>query len=1086
MKKWAFLLISINLVFCSVAGLKPDNHDLGQLFKNPSESAKPWVYWYWLNSCISKEGISKDLEAMNEIGIGEALIGTVRYRAIGLGNVPVLSEEWWDCTAYALRKADSLGMKVGMFNCPGWSEAGGPWVTPERAMRYLATSEYTVKGPKHITFKFPDQDRQNFEQNLMSDAYVYDKSKVKFQQVAVLAFPKPASDDASVNQNISSVISYPSIGNIRDLFDGNSNTKVNFAGDTLTILLELNKAQIVRNIQLLPVDISMDATCKLQYMEENGNWKSIMNRKIERQNVNLLTGCLPFSPIANGFDAVNSKKFRIVIVNRSKTVAPQAFGCLSEIELSGAPRLSFYPEKQLNKVSPFDTDIPKGIENKELVIDKHQIVNITANVDKDGVLVWNVPEGEWIIQRTGLMPTGTHNHPTADEGRGFEVDKMNKEYIQAHFDSYIGELLRRIPPKNREALKHIVVDSYEQGPENWTEGFEDEFVKTYGYSPLKWMPVLRGRIVESTAQSERFLWDMRRLIADMVATNFSGTLQQRCKDNGLRLWQENYGSWGFPSEFLLYGKATDDISGEFWYNRSSPAGSKVAECRSASSAANIYGKQIVSAESFTSTDQHKNMPRDMKRKGDLAFAQGINHIVMHVYIHQPDERKPGMNAWYGTDFNRNSTWFAQSKSYMDYFKRATTLLQQGKRVTDVAYYIGEDVPIVGGVQNVKIPSGFDFDYVNADVILNNSTVENGMLVLQSGAKYRALVLPDAKSMRPELLARIEQLVMDGVTVLGNKPLYSPSLRNYPDCDTMVDRLASKMWEGLDGKTKVYKNYGKGRIFCGVDLDDVFSRMNLVPDVSMPDDYVFTHRRTEQADIFFVSNQLERARKDTLGFRITDKYPELFDAVTGDIRPLPEYKVKGEMMNIPLEFEPSGSWFIVFRNQKKLSIKGKNFYPMSPIQEVNGTWNVSFKPKLGMPEQTEFATLSDWTTSSNPSIKYYSGTATYKNKFQFSGNVSQTYYINLGRVETLAKVRLNGIDLGTLWCYPYSVNLSNALKKGENVLEVDVTNPWWNRLIGDKQANAKQYTWTAYSNWNAKDPLLPAGLLGPVTIDQLDN
>jgi hypothetical protein len=1087
MKRYLSLVVFFCFVFLGLAKTKQNTLDV--LFKNPPATTKPWTYWYWLNDNISKEGIAKDLMEMKEIGIDEVLIGNVKFRALELGKTKIFSDDWWKCTEYALKKADSLGMKVGLFNSPGWSQSGGPWVKPEHAMRYLATKEFTVKGPKHLEFKFPkDTTPQLVEQKFTSDAYVFDKSKTKFQQLVVQAFPKPTSENTIVNSEIKSINCTPLNSNIVALFDGNKNTKLTIEGDSLSIILELKKSVMVRSMQLYPVDLPMDATCELQYFNEKGSWQSIVNRKIDRTNILLMTGCVPFAPISNGFDGVSSDKYRIIIANKSNAKSPTRLGALSEIELSSAALLSFYSEKQLNKSSTVkqfeNSNKSSENESKDLVVDPNKIIDITKNVDGNEVLSWDVPAGEWIIQQTGLLPTGTHNHPTTDEGRGFEVDKMNKEFVQNHFDSYIGELFHRIPAENRKALKHVVIDSYEQGPQNWTEGFEDEFLKIYGYSPLKWLPVLRGRIVESTAQSNRFLWDVRRLVADMISKNFIGTMKNRSNENGLRLWQENYGHYGFPAEFLSYGKETDDIAGEFWINKgSSVSNGNLQELRAATSSGSIYGKKIISAESFTSSESHKNMPRDMKRRLDFAFCQGINHIVLHVYIHQPDDRKPGLNAWYGTDFNRNSTWFNKSKSFMDYIKRASSLLQQGARVTDVAYFIGEDTPVVGGEQSKALPNGFDYDYINADVILNNATVKNGKIMLSSGASYQVLVMPAKTTIRPELLKKIEELVSEGAVILGDRPTLSPSLKSYPQCDVEVSEIASLMWDGLDGKNKSQKAYGNGFVFSGVSIDEMFSKLAIKKDFHSPNDYIFTHRKSEDADLFFISNQLEKSRIDTLGFNVSGMQPELFDLVTGEIRTLPEFKCKDNVTYIPLQFASVGSCVIVFRNKIKSGINknDKNYYAINKEVELNGAWTVSFNSQYGAPDSTQFTSLTDWTSSKDNSIKYYSGTVVYKNKFDFAGNPKENYSINLGQVESLASVVLNGKALGTLWCYPYSLNISKVLLRGKNTLEVEITNPWWNRLIGDKQVNAKKYTWTAYSNWNAKSELIPAGLLGPVII-----
>ena len=313
-------------------------------------------------------------------------------------------------------------------------------------------------------------------------------------------------------------------------------------------------------------------------------------------------------------------------------------------------------------------------------------MDLTSRVAADGTLQWDVPAGDWVIVRTGMTTTGTRNSPASPEGSGLEVDKMNRQAAALHFDAFIGEILRRMPAADRRALKHVVADSYEMGSQNWTDDLAPVFRERFGYDPLPWLPVLTGRVVGSADQSERFLWDLRRLVADRVATEYVGGLRDLCRPHGLQLWLENYGHWGFPAEFLQYGGQSDCIGGEFWLG-----GLGSIECRAASSAANTYGFPRVSAEAFTGGPLFRTVPADLKARGDWAFCEGINHFVLHVYIHQPwEDRFPGVNAWFGTEFNRHNTWFAASRDWVNYLRRCCLLLQQGTRVADVAYFIGEE------------------------------------------------------------------------------------------------------------------------------------------------------------------------------------------------------------------------------------------------------------------------------------------------------------------------------------------------------------------------------------------------------------
>ena len=371
--------------------------------------------------------------------------------------------------------------------------------------------------------------------------------------------------------------------------------------------------------------------------------------------------------------------------------------------MSGAARLERFVEKQLGKMHPtplpmWDTYLwPQQAEPDapQLAVPPGEVVDLSDRLAADGTLRWDVPAGEWVILRTGMTPTGTKNAPASPEGQGLEVDKMNRQAAQTHFDAFIGQLLKRMPASERTAFKHVVADSYEMGSQNWTDGFGELFRERYGYDARRWLPVLTGRIVGSADQSNRFLWDLRRLVADRVAMDYVGGLRDVCHQHGLKLWLENYGHWGFPAEFLQYGGQADHISGEFW--ATGELGS--IELRAASSASHIYGMPITSAEAFTGGPFFVSTPWSLKRRGDWAVTEGINHFVLHVYIHQPSEdRRPGVNAWFGTEFNRHNTWFESSGTWIEYLRRSHFLLQQGRHVADVAYFIGEDAPKMTGVR----------------------------------------------------------------------------------------------------------------------------------------------------------------------------------------------------------------------------------------------------------------------------------------------------------------------------------------------------------------------------------------------------
>ncbi len=560
------------------------------------------------------------------------------------------------------------------------------------------------------------------------------------------------------------------------------------------------------------------------------------------------------------------------------------------------------------------------LDSADLAAPAAGIVDLSSQMSADGTLRWDVPEGDWVVLRIGMAPTGTENSPSSPEGIGLEVDKMNRVHAKHHFDAFIGQLPKRMPAAERKGFTTVVADSYEQGSQNWTEGFDELFRKRYGYDPLPWLATLTGRVVGSVDQSNRFLWDLRRLVADRIATEYVGGLRDLCQPHGLQVWLENYGHWGFPAEFLQYGGQSHRLGGEFWTKGN--LGS--IECRAATSAANIYGLPVVSSEAFTSNpSRFDTVPSDLKARGDWAFCEGINHFVLHVYIQQPwEDRRPGVNAWFGTEFNRHNTWFDEGRTWIDYLRRCCFMLQQGTRVADVAYFIGEDTPKMTGTRRPELPAGYDFDYINAEVILENMFVQNGRLTLPHGTSYRVLVLPEQETMRPELLQKIRDLVRAGAVVLGRPPRRSPSMENYPQCDERVQRLAAEIW-GEEGSSRRSvtatvsgeRQLGEGRVIWGEELTTVFDRLDVAADFRSQTPLRYTHRSTGDKQIYFVANPEPQEIVSLAAFRAGDRAPVLWWPDSGRIERPAVYEQKDGAVRVPIALGPHASVFVVFGSER---------------------------------------------------------------------------------------------------------------------------------------------------------------------------
>lgn len=1038
-------------------------------FNSIPDSIQTSVYWYWVSGNISNKGVIKDLEAMKKVGINRAFIANVTWGEKNAGKIKLFTEEWWSILHTALKTATKLGIEIGIFNCPGWSQSGGPWVKPEHAMRYLTSSEIAIEGPLliHKKLELPNS---------------------VFQDVKVIAYPMPKDYGSDIRDLKPQVSAIPSMKDLNNLTDRNDETIFYFPAAGQQILdFSTKKLYTARSLVIHTAKISTRLEGDIQ-VKVNNTYQTIKHFIIDRTNANLRNGFIPYGPAAISIPATAAKDFRVIFTDFT------ANSGIAEIKFSSAPVTENYLEKTLAKMWPggfvywsaYQWLPQPVITDQAYIINPDKVLDISKYMLTDGTLKWQVPKGKWIIERTGMTPTQVHNVHAAQEGTGLEIDKMSKEHVNAHFDAFLGEIIRRIPAKDRKTWKVVVGDSYETGSQNWSDHFIKKFKLTYGYDPLPYIPVLQGKVVGSADRSDRFLWDIRRFIADEVASEYVGGLSEVSHQNGLTTWLENYGHYGFPGEFLQYGKRADEVSGEFWNE-----GMKgIIENRAASSCAHIYGKTKVSAESFTTTDNYfMNYPATLKQRADRSFTEGINNTLLHVYIHQPYEDKmPGMNAYFGTEFNRENTWFYDIDGFLKYIKRCNLLLQQGKYVADVAYFIGEDAPKMTGIQEPSLPHGYSFDYINGEAIKTRLTVKNGNLVLPDGMKYRILVLPKLESMRPELLKKLKELVSKGAVVLGPKPSRSPSLQNFGKADLEIQQLTTELWGKINTSTIKVNHYGKGMVIDGMSLQDALKLVKVIPDfkTAIADSALFIHRELEDGSIYFISNQKNKSIKLNPEFRVYGKRPELWDATTGCIRNLPEYIQTDKSTFVPLELASYESVFIVFRKPCNTQENKYSNYPkIIKTIDIAGKWMVNFDSKMGGPSKpVVFKQLEDWTQNKDDHIKYYSGAAYYHHNFELSKvkNVERVH-LNLGDFMGIAKVKINGIPVGGLWTAPYKIDITRTLKLGKNELEIKVVNNWINRLIGDhKLPENERITWTYYNWYDANLKLQSSGLKGPVKLE----
>jgi len=695
-------------------------------FLNPPDSAKPQTWWHWMNGNITKEGITADLEAMKQIGLGGATIVNVDS-GIPRGPVNFMSPEWREDFKFAVQEANRLGLELCVENCAGWSSSGGPWNTPEHAMQHVVTSETKVSGAKHFSGVLPQPRTQlGF-----------------YRDIAVLAFRAPDGETESMKSAAPKAST--SMANIDGgaLLDGDSGTFVTLPTNSLPQFVQLEFPK--------PFDARL---ATLTFGQGAGEVRGVIQVSADGKNFRdvraFTTPGRPTRPLtfALGSKAVSARFFRVKFTGIGARTRS-----LDVAEIDFSPRLrieSIEFKNGDNGAAILSSPVEKSAA-KNLVVQRDATIDLTSLMSTNGQIEWDAPAGDWIILRVGYTPTGRNNHPAPKEGTGLECDKFSKAALDAHWDGFMQKILDDIGPLAGKTLNTSLIDSYEVGGQNWNENFRAEFQKRRGYDLLKYLPAFTGRVVDNPEISERFLWDVRRTIADLFAENYFGHFAELCRQHGLLNAVEPYTG---PFESMQSGAPADVVMGEFWSGSQGHPSVKLA-----ASIAHIYGKSIVAAESFTARPEDgkwQNDPYSLKTLGDLMYCQGLNRYVFHRYAMQPwTNRWPGMTmGQWGFHFERTETWWNQGKPWIDYISHCEFLLQQGRAVADAAYFTGESAPAEMRAGNPALPTGYDYDAINADVLLHGATVKNGRITLASGANYAALILPPNDSDVPGSCPRL--------------------------------------------------------------------------------------------------------------------------------------------------------------------------------------------------------------------------------------------------------------------------------------------------------------------------------------------
>ena len=1090
-------------------------------FKTPPNSAKPRVWWHWMNGNITKEGIKLDLEWMNRVGIGgfqnfDASLGTPKLVD---KRLVYMTPEWKDAFLFTTKLADQLGLEEAIAGSPGWSESGGPWVKPSQGMKKVVWSETRVEGgkafsgalPHPSTVTGPFQNIPLFDFLAMISGQP-PKSPTFYADTAVIAYRAPASD-VPVSALQPKITSSAGSLDIAALTDGDlvktSQLPKAPVGQQAWIQYEFSSPQMMNAVTLVLNDPGAAAANMFGAAPSIADVEASDDGQSFRKLVDIPNDGGQEHTIA--FATTTAKFFRVAFTDKPASgfsdmtfdvdnpfgdfsaMKPNPNFEVAELVLHPGARVSRFEEKAgFANLQSFDGFVTPPV-NASQAISKSDIVDLTSKMHPDGTLDWTPPSGHWVVLRFGYSLTGVTNHPASPEGTGLEVDKLSradvKEYMNTYLDNYksaVGDLM------GKRGLRFVINDSWEAGTANWTDDIVAEFTKRRGYDPRPWLPVLAGHVIESSQSSERFLWDFRQTLGDLLADYHYDQITEILHQRGMGHYGESHEEGrAFIGDGMQVKRSNDVPMAAMWTQK--PGVNKDlagynADIRESASVAHIYGQNLVAAESMTaSSGAWAWSPATLKPTADKEMAMGLNRFVIHTSVHQPlIDKAPGLALGpFGQWFTRNETWAEQATPWIRYLARSCYLLQQGHFAADIAYFYGEDSNLTAlfGKNGPGVPDGYPFDYINADALIHKLSFTNGQLATESGMRYRVLALdPHSQQMSLPVLRKIRDLVRAGAIVAGPKPTDTPSLSDDPK---EFQNIVNEVWGSGTGE----HGYGKGKVYGGQISAEVMRAIQVAPDFEYTKpqsdtNVLFVHRKLSDGDLYYVDNRQDRNEDLDATFRVTGKEAELWHADTGMMEPASFRSADGRT-TVSLHLEPWGTVFVVFRKPAKTPSLTLPKITESSIATVEGPWDLSFQPDRGAPAKVTMDKLASWSENSDEGIKYFSGTGTYSKTIQAPPDWFQRgahLSLDLGEVKNLAEVAVNGKPLGIAWKTPYRVDVTSALKPGANMIEIKVTDPWVNRIIGDRQPGAaKTYTFTSPKFYKADSKLVPSGLLGPVQI-----
>lgn len=1112
-------------------------------FKEPDSIHYPETWFHLIGGNVSREALTVDLQAVKEAGLS----GIQLFHGRGddwpdvENPIQTLSEEWDGLLGHIVEETQRLDLNFTMQNCPGWAMSGGPWITPENAMRHLRWSHTQVDGEANAPIHLPKPEDTDLEWH-------------DYEDISIIAFPSLDGDTGTKIKPIAFRSNRPEIDwqlSLDQPLEEKKDVVIDSYETPTWVEFDFPKQTTLRAIEFPPTDYFLmrqmfhpNVKIKVEAVTEDG-FTTVAYRDVPRGNWQ--DKDWDVRPISLALSDAKARTYRVTFENQ-QPISLRSIGFSTQASVNDWHGQAAYVLRS-HDFSEHPKQSPKAH------IDPKEILDLTPFFH-DGSLSWNPPSGKWTILRIGHANTGVKNKPAPPEATGFECDKLSTRGADQHFAGYIGRVSAKGAPADGGRLKGMLIDSWECFTQTWTPTMAEDFLKRRGYDLKPYFPALLGYVVKDHETSERFLRDWRATLSDLMVDNYYGRLAEHARERGMTISFEAAAGDVAIGDILQYFNKADIPMTEYWtHNDPHWGGFEAKPASPATSAAHIYGKERVAAEAFTQFPLNWNThPFALKHLADRHYAAGVNHVIFHTYTHNPSLKLiPGTSfgSRIGSPFIRNQTWWKHMPQFTTYLARCNSTLQRGLPASDVLWYLGDSVEHKPR-QDLPFPEGYKFDYLNSDALNNYIEAVDNKLQNKEGTQWELIWLrpENCREITLKNLLRIETLIQQGATVVGNAPQQRAGLSGGITADKQFKNTVSKLW---GSKNSGDRKIGKGRLIWGIELQAALDILNIEPDVTGTRNGNWIHRKEKNRDIYFVTAHRNAPLKSNLTFRSAGQ-PELWDPLTGETHVLPVFKTIDGHTTLAIDLPVAGSAFIVFNHVKALplftrierdgeaildlsdstivdptpALRSRGLVPEDEIQprfktplptlklrsanewivwqkgtysftRTDGTivkkfielptpltldqnWTLTFPKGFDTIDKIELNSLIPWTQLHDPNSRAFSGTASYLTSIDLPKLEKDTrVLLDLGQVGEIATVTVNRHKVATLWSAPHRCEITSALREGTNQITIEVTNTWHNQLSFDAtQSDEKRKTWTKFPP--PRDaPLSPSGLISEVSI-----